>query len=497
MRAHPAGARALLAWLGLVALSVLPYLGSLSFPLLYDDRTLLDNAWLARDAGVTSVFSPDYWYGTRHAGSDLYRPLTILTLAWNLRLAPGRVGFRLVDVLLHALVTLLVAGALRAILRDEARPRGPSFAAWAGAALFSVHPLASEAVLWAVGRAEILAAGFGLAAFRLFVDAGRQERRRGIRLVASMVLFSLALLSKESAASWLVIGAVWVVLSRGTAGARPALPKRRSLVFVGVLALFLVLRASVTGWAARPAHPLDNPLCCVGAATRIANAVLLEGRYLAKMAAPVGLSADHGYDQIPVVPVLPWGAPAAVLLAGAWVWVLRAVAKRSASAGFFWAFVPAAFAVTGNLVFPIGTIFAERLAYLPLVGSCALAAVGLDRIGRGRVGVLAVVLALAAARTFARTQDYRSLETFTEATAAASPRSVKALVNLGRTRLELFDRPADALDPLERAVSLWPAHPRALRLLARAEARLGHPDLAEEYARRATDADSRASADKE
>ena len=198
------------AWLSLALLAALPYMGSLGNPLIHDDRTILDNPWLRDEAGPASVFRHDLWFGTRHAGSDLYRPLTALSLALNLRFAPGRGAFHAVNVLLHAGTVLLAAASLRAILRTLA-PTPPSvppggrgglpFAAWAGAAVFAVHPLASEAVLLAVGRAEVLAAGLGLAAFLLLVRSERSDGWGGWPFAAAVALFLLALLSKESAAA--------------------------------------------------------------------------------------------------------------------------------------------------------------------------------------------------------------------------------------------------------------------------------------------------------
>jgi tetratricopeptide (TPR) repeat protein len=155
---------------------------------------------------------------------------------------------------------------------------------------------------------------------------------------------------------------------------------------------------------------------------------------------------------------------------------------------FLWAFVPAAFVVTGNVAFPIGAAFAERLAYLPLAGFCGLGGYLVTRALTSRRAValsVALLLALAGAwRTARRSADFRDLATFVEATAAASPRSVKALANAGRTRLRL-GRPADAVEPLETAVALWPEYTRALELLAEAYARLGERERAEAIRARA------------
>ncbi len=488
------GVRTLAVFASIAALAVVPYVGSLEYPLLYDDRTILDNRWLARDAGVGSVFAHDYWHGTRHERSNLYRPLTILSLAWNTRIAGTRLGLRLANVLLHAGAACLLALALAAIARlggpreteAEERKSGLPFAAWAGAALFAVHPLASEAVLWVVGRAEILAAGLGLAGFLLFRRAVDDERRRWWAL-ASAGPFLLALFSKESAAAWLVLGVVWTLVSRAAGRAATTAAWIAAATGGAVFALYLGLRSAAIGASPRLPHFLDNPLVDVSVPTRIANGVILFGRYLVKMIFPWTLSVDYGYAQIPVIAPLPWGLACAVALTVTWATGFVWLRRRSPGAAFLWAFVPAAFAVTGNVVTPIGTMFAERLAYLPLAGFCGLVGLALAMIPRAawRAGLLGILLASAATRTAARTADYKGLLALTEATAAAAPHSAKALVNLGRVRLEVQKRPAEAVAPLERAVLIWPRYVRAHDLLAKAYAAVGDPARAAEHQRRA------------
>ena len=504
MRRGREGAAPVLAWAALALLAVLPYLGSLANPLIHDDRTLLDNAWLRSEASVASVFAHDYWYGTRHAGSDLYRPLTVLSLAWNLRLASGRGAFHAVNLLLHAGAVLLAALALRAVLRVLG-PRSPAasawprsalpFAAWAGAAVFAVHPLGSEAVLLATGRAELLAAGFGLGAFVLLTRADEREDWGGWPLAAALVLFFLALASKESAAAWLVIGAAWWAARRG-AGTSPRGPLvARAAAFAAVFASFLLLRGSAVGFAPHPPPAVDNPLVSTDTATRVANAAILQGEYALKMLFPLRLTTEYGLDETRAIPLLPWGAAAALGLAAAYLAVLAALWRKiSRPAAFLWVFAPAAFAVTGNFALPIGTIFGERLAYLPLLGACGLAGLGLAAVpgpAWRRSLAAAAILLLASARTAVRAGDFRGVVALHEATARASPNSVKALINLGRTRLEVQHRPEEAAEILERAARLLPDYSRTLRLLSNAYEAMNRPELAAEWRRKAEAVESR------
>jgi len=474
------------AWIALVALAVLPYLRALSSPLLYDDRTLLDNRWLVHEAGPVSVFQHHFWYGTKHAESHAYRPLTVLSLAWNMRALPTKEGIRAVNVTGHALAVLALYWMLTAILRRDA--------AWIGAALFAVHPLASEAVLWAVGRAEIFAAIFGVIAFVLFTRLRDRDGSGGWRLLLSAGSFFAALCFKESAAAWLAIGAGWVALA--PTGPRPPrnLLVPRALAYLAAFAGFYALRGAAIGWGHGPAPFVDNPLVAVDPATRAVNAVLLFARYLGKMAWPGTLSVEYGFDQLPVVTPLPWAALGAAAIAAMVVLAVVTLARRGhRAAAFLVAFVPCAFAVTGNLAFPIGTIFAERLAYTPLFGACGLAGLALASIPKKSWATLAVVVLVAAGglRAIARCGDYESLAALSQATAAASPRAVKALVNAGRYRLRQGDA-AGARPHFERAVAIWPDYAAAWRLLADACTALGDPACADDARARANAAASTA-----
>jgi len=490
MRPAPKPKASLLPWIALAILAVVPYLTALPDPILHDDRVLLrNNAWIASQANAVTVFGHDFWFGTGRARSDLYRPVTILSLAWNSRLSDSPMSFRAVNSALHAGVTLCVAWVLSLLLSVPDGDRSPPpVAAWIGAAVFAVHPLASEAVLWIVGRAEMLAAGFGLLAFGLFIRLGRRQDLGGGALALSATLFFLALCSKESAAAWLVIGAIWcVVRSSSIETPRPMLIAR-STAYAGAFGLFFVLRTSCVGWGKVATVFVDNPLVAAGTLTRWANAVLLLGFYAIKAIFPIRLSIDWAFDEIPVVPLVPWGGLAAVLLLVMWGGVAALLWRRSRLGTFLFLFFPAGFAVTGNIVTTIGTNFAERLAYLPLVGFCGLAGYALASLGWSRREITACVAALVVlwgARTAARGLDYRSAEALYAATARATPRAVKSLVSLGLVRLHTAGRPDLAIPPLERAVAIWPDYPRALNLLAEAYARTGDDERARDYAARA------------
>ncbi len=121
---------------------------------------------------------------------ELYIPLTLFSFQVNYvlgGLAPF--GFHLANLFLHAANAILV-GYLLFLLGMR---RSIAFLC---AALFAVHPLNTEAVVWIAGRKDVLSTLFTLVSIIFYIHA-----RRGTRsaYVGSLFAFLLALLSKAMA----------------------------------------------------------------------------------------------------------------------------------------------------------------------------------------------------------------------------------------------------------------------------------------------------------
>ncbi|MGH7480941.1 MAG: hypothetical protein ACRELV_02205, partial [Longimicrobiales bacterium] len=97
-----------------------------------------------------AIWLAPYW--PRDGGDwGLYRPLPIFGYAVQWALGSGTpVIFHATSMLLHGAVTVLVLVLLRSLVEAPA--------ALAGALIFAVHPVATEAVANVVGQAELLAA---------------------------------------------------------------------------------------------------------------------------------------------------------------------------------------------------------------------------------------------------------------------------------------------------------------------------------------------------
>jgi hypothetical protein len=176
---------------------------TLPFDFVYDDvPVILRNEHLHSLAAWREILAGPWW------SSGLYRPLTSLTFAINWAMGGGSPWpFHLTNVLAHAAASVLVLLLAKRLL--------PPAAALAAALLFAVHPVHVEAVANLVGRAEVLATLFTVAAALLYLEWG--ERPTPLRGAGVLLLVLLGLGSKESAfaAPALLLVVDWAAARRG------------------------------------------------------------------------------------------------------------------------------------------------------------------------------------------------------------------------------------------------------------------------------------------
>lgn len=433
----------------LLALTAASYAGALRVGFVADDYfAIVLNRHVSEGGGLLRLFATDYWEGTedeagklettpsahRRILDRLYRPVVLLTFALTARLAGlDATWFHLINLVLHAAVAVVLFGLAG---RLGLSPGG----ALAAAALFAVHPLHSEAVIWIVGRAELLAAlsVLGVLSWHLRPADAPAGRRYG--WLAPAAVFAVGLFSKEHV---IVLPALVLVAElardRG-AGPRPG-GRPLYAAYAVVVAGYLAARFAALGGRLvtdpRDIALIDNVLAHVDTGPRLLTALTVALRYLGLWLWPRSLSMDYGYNAVPVVtsPLAPavlagllaWGA---LLGLGAWSWVRGPRRIALAVALTVLAFLP-----VSNLVVPIGTAMGERLFYLPSAGLCLLAGEAWMRAGRltagrlpgralaaARIALLVLVVTGLAARTVARTGDWADTERLLRRSAPASAR---------------------------------------------------------------------------
>lgn len=454
MAARPSIARTLptvaaVPGVAVALLAIGAFLPSLPGTFIVDDWLIVVENPLVTDFNLPAILTSDYWGPGANNGQ--YRPLTVFSYAANRALfGPDAFSFRVVNILLHAAVSL----ALFALAKSLAFP---PVAAWLTAALFAIHPIHLEPVNTIVGRAELLAALFGFC-FLILARSAIPARRAG-----GLVCLLAALLSKESSAAFPAILVTVDLFTGASPGA--VLRSRRGYygAIAGVATCWLLLRAWVqhaSGVPPAPIDPHDNPLAFLAPLPRVLSALKVQLLYLGRHAAPLGI---HGvYEASSVRPVTtlfsPWGTLATSSAIATAALLVRFWRRRSlVTIGM--AIYVLGFAVTANILFPHYVMMADRLAYLPSAGFCLAVAAALGAAAptsspapSSRPWLPALVLAYLAALglvTLQRNPLYREPRLLWERTVAAEPANARAWIYLG----DVYGRAGD----LRRAESAYRA----------------------------------------
>jgi protein O-mannosyl-transferase len=471
----------------LLAAVVLAYGNTLVNQFTQDDNLYIILNPQVTDVSVRALFAVNKF-------TNLFRPVTFATLALNWKLGGARpFGYHLFNLMLHAAIALLLYLLLEMILikspssisaEGEYSPGAlPALlplpqakaVAFAAALIFAMHPIHTEAVSSIVGRAELLAAGFLLAAWILHLRD---------RQISALICFTLALLSKESAVVFLPLVLV------GDYARGKWKQHLRYVLIAGVTVAYLgVLWKAQGGRLGRPSIPLlDNPLASLPAPWRILNAFRVAWKYVALHFYPAKLSCDYSFNEIRVYRdwrhTLP-AALAALAAAGAWIWALR---KRRSGLILAGGIYLVGFAVTANILMPTGTIMAERLAYLPSAGFCLLLALGWSWLqDRQRLVALAALTAIVAGfgmRTIVRNRDWKDNLSLYSAAVQAAPGSAKMHANLGGEYLAIGR--LDLAGPeLQAALQIQPDYPDALSAYGLLQSQIGNYQAAGGFMERA------------
>ena len=422
--------------------------------------TLDDYLYIFNNPAVTSPSVSGLFAATRD--SNVFRPVTFAALALNWAAGGANAwGYHLVNLLLHAAVTLLLYLVLRKLL--EIVPQGATVA-WAVALLFAVHPIHTEAVASIVGRSELLAAGFLLAAWLLHLND---------EPFPALFCFVVALLAKESAVVFLPL-AIAGDYARGKL--KPIL-RYGWIAGVGVLYMAVLWKVQGGRFGEKGVNFLDNPLAHLPASLRILNALRVAWKYLALHVYPATLSCDYSYNGILLYSNLRHTLPPAVLAAfllALWIWAIWTKRKEWVLAGAVY-FV--GFGVTANILVPTGTIMGERLAYLPSAGFCLLVTLVFFRLGfpnrKLATAVFAIIVTALAMRTVIRNRDWRDNFTLFSAAVRAVPGSARAHAGLGGEYMR-----RDQLDSASRefqiVLGIYPDFVQVMNSYGIVESRLGH-----------------------
>lgn len=383
--------RAVAAGLAIVLAIAVVYGQSLRFDFLWDDHLQIQqNPWLRSPEGLGRIFTRPSWSFQQELEpqrTNYYRPLFLSTYAliartWGIAPRP----YHAVSLLLHALVSGLVAWLVT-------RQSGSQGAGLLAGLLFALHPAQAEAVAWPAAQGDLVCAACALLA--LLAESGAGPRWP---LVFAGTLG--ACLAKETGVGLVLVLAVGAWLR---VRARPRAP----LAWLSLMApaLFALALYACLRW-----HALGSlvPVRHAAAASLIERAQLacaLFARHVLLLLCPFALGPQL------FVHVEAPGALVVLLGAGLGLAALLLVLRgRPAS-------VALGIATTVAFLLPtldanaVGRInFAERYAYLPLIGLACLAGWWLGRLPactfRPAAAVAGIVLVACGLVTYGKLPRY-------------------------------------------------------------------------------------------
>ena len=480
----------------IIFFSILSYCGGLNGDFVFDDLDLIKN-----DSFYTTVTNPlkcwtrSFWKASKTQG--LYRPVTVFTYWLDTRIfahfaadasAGWAPGFRIVNLFIHIIVSVLLfrVGLLLGFGRIS------SFAA---ALLFAVHPLHTEAVTPAFGRGELLCTLFLLAGLLFHL----KSRGRLAFSATAALFFMLSFMAKEHGAVFIVVCGVidlflffpadreLPVKTQISDFLRPRI-KQYSIYCAALFCVFILRHHFLGSWL--PAQNyfdpfIDNNIALSPWYIRIISAVKIQGMALFKLIFPITLSCDYSYSQI--LPVSSVFNPAALitLLLFAGTALFSAVKFPRFRFHIYMLFLLYIISIlpAGNFIVISGTVFAERLSYLPSVWFALYAGFIIPRIARfvpgGALPLLFLIVFAFSARTVIRTFDWKSNYSLWKSALKTSPESIKVLNNYAVNVAEPDGDLTSAIGAYTKAVKILPRYSTAYANRGVCFARLGMEKEAE------------------
>lgn len=478
-------------WMVLAVVIIVAFFGSLDGEFVSDDLQMVQPNALLRSLDWQNI-------GRIFTSFDdaNYMPLKVLSLAVDQAVwGPEPFGYHVTNLLLHLGCALLVFSVLVRL----GLSRGAAFFI---SVLWAVHPLQVESVAWISERKNVLSGFFFFASFRAYLAFS--ARPGALRYIATILLFSLALLSKMNT---LVLPAICLAFEmvyerryrwRDLAATAP-------MFALGALTAWYNLTGSAThGGQYHGGSPI---------VTWLSSAVVVF-RYLSHTVWPCGLISRYDVHlwRDPFDPVVFASLLGLVVMAAVTIWLIH---RRMREA--FWLLW---FAITlGPMlnIVPFRSMMQDRYMYLALLGPLAFAGSWLDSVVRPTarmiIATAASVAVVACVLLTVRQVEYWSnpvslwLRTATvrplwaderihhpdqfakklaqlDAAASAHPDNATLQNNLGALYFQA-GRIQLALHHFERAHDLAPDESKILVNLGRAYTRLHRFDDAERHLARA------------
>jgi Flp pilus assembly protein TadD len=430
------------------------YANSAAVDFTYDDYAFVYNNEAIRSFTPLSKFLLSSETFSQPSNDHVYRPLASFTFAINYAFnGLNPVGYHLVNLLFHLFNAFLVFLLLRRIGFEDDY-------SFAGALVFAIHPVHTEAVTWISGRGNVLFLFFFLISYLLYArvdfssgDGDAISRGRTVFLtVGALAAYAFSLLAKEMALPLPALLFGHDLYFRRV-GKRPQWLKRFGIygVFVLVALAYVALRTHVLGKIGQVSYH--------GGSAYVTFLAMLQAAviYARLLFIPVGLSLSRHFQPVYSLfdaAVLP---SFCLVIAGILAGVVGFRRRQYFSFALLW-FVVAMLPVSN--IIPVNALVADRFLYGPSIGFCILLAAWVRTPAHSPqwrttlvISGLTILSACFMVLTTARNADWKdSIALWSKAT-RTSPTSYVAFNNLGLEYMKR-GRLGEAIEAFNKAVRI-------------------------------------------
>ncbi len=356
--------------------SFLIYSNSIKNNYAFDDMVICGNNKYVQNKlhSVKEIFTKGYTYGFNGINTDTYRPITLLSMAFEIYLYGNKPhNHHFINVLLFSLSCVVLFLLLRKLYNtyNFLLPLIITL-------LYSAHPIHTEAVANIKSRDEILCFLFFVCS--LYLMMMYVEKKNIFKLIISCIFYLLSLLSKENAITFFLLFPMVIFYFTKT-------NLKDSLIFIipyfATLSLYLLIRYAVIDAVtlSTKVEMINNSLMSTdNYSDRLATTFSMLGKYLMLLIFPITLSCDYSYNSMPII---GWGNPEAfvsfLVYAGALVFAIVTFRKKNYFS-FAILFFLITFSTTSNIFKIIGSSMAERFLFTPSLGFCIIIGLALVKL---------------------------------------------------------------------------------------------------------------------
>ena len=476
----------------LAVVSIMVYANTFNNGYVLDDFSVITKNTIVTKgvSAIPEILSTPYRWGFYKIGNQLYRPLSLVMFAteyqvWGENPVPGHI----INVLLFAACVVLLF-----IFLDNLFEKKKTAAVFIASLLFALHPVHTEVVANIKSRDELLCFFFAFLSLITFI--GYAESSKIKHLVFGVFSFFLALLSKESAITFLAVFPLVFFFYRNE-------NKKRSIyitissaiaVFIFLFIRFYVLNTYHANNISEMTF-MDNILSRASSvASRFATAILVMGKYIKLLFIPYPLLCDYSYGDISFVSfgnawvLLSLAEYLSFIIVG----IYRLVKFPKDPFAFGILFFLITISLFSNIFFLLGAIMGERFIFFASAVFCLLASLIIEKlagpfiikgvtIGSKKAALIIIPLCLVyTIITIGRNSDWKDGLTLYKADVKNAPNNAKLYFYLGSEQLitasESGEKGPDtkqhllseAINNLQKSITIYPDYADAHKTIGNA-----------------------------